>query len=167
MSKLSLLLNCVYWVFSFVWTQWARRPWYLYKGAQWGTRRILCDAQGLPEVGTQTIGVDLAFSHHLTRNQPPMTPSTRSHLRTKIQTRGSSWKSISHVWLCDPMDSTVHGILQPRILEWVAFPFSRGSSKPRDRTQVSILNQQILNQLSHKAQGGLLLIWGLVELLRI
>ena len=34
--------------------------------------------------------------------------------------------------LCDPMDSTVHGILQARTLEWVAFPFSRGSSQPRD-----------------------------------
>ena len=39
--------------------------------------------------------------------------------------------------LCDPMDYTVHGILQVRILEWVAFPFFRGSSQPRDRTQVS------------------------------
>ena len=39
--------------------------------------------------------------------------------------------------LCDPMDCTVHGILQARILEWVAFPFSRGSSRPRDGTQVS------------------------------
>ena len=34
---------------------------------------------------------------------------------------------------------TVHGILQARILEWVAFPFSRGSSQPRDRTQVSCI----------------------------
>ena len=33
--------------------------------------------------------------------------------------------------LCDPMDYTVHGILQARILERVAFPFSRGSSQPR------------------------------------
>ena len=39
--------------------------------------------------------------------------------------------------LCDPMDYTVHGILQARILEWVAFPFSRASSQPRDQTQVS------------------------------
>ena len=39
--------------------------------------------------------------------------------------------------LCDPMDYIVHGILRARILEWVAFPFSRGSSKPRDQTQVS------------------------------
>ena len=39
--------------------------------------------------------------------------------------------------LCDPIDYTVHGILQARILEWVAFPFSRGSSQSRDQTQVS------------------------------
>ena len=35
------------------------------------------------------------------------------------------------------MDYTVHGILQARILEWVAFPFARGSSQPRDQTHVS------------------------------
>ena len=39
--------------------------------------------------------------------------------------------------LCDPTDYTVHGILQARILEWVAFPFSRGSSQLRDWTRVS------------------------------
>ena len=43
--------------------------------------------------------------------------------------------------LCDPMDhslpgSSVHVILQARILEWVAMPSSRGSSRPRDRTRV-------------------------------
>ena len=36
--------------------------------------------------------------------------------------------------LCDPMDYTVHGILQARILEWVAFPFSRESSQLRSPT---------------------------------
>ena len=41
--------------------------------------------------------------------------------------------------LCDPMDYTVHGILQARILEWVAIPFFRGSSQPRDQTQVSCI----------------------------
>ena len=40
--------------------------------------------------------------------------------------------------LCDPMDYTVHGILQARILEWVAFAFSRGSYQSRDQTQVSL-----------------------------
>ena len=39
--------------------------------------------------------------------------------------------------LCDFMDYTVPGILQARTLEWVAFPFPRGSSQTRDRTQVS------------------------------
>ena len=46
--------------------------------------------------------------------------------------------------LCDPMDSrppesSVHGILQARILEWVSIPFSRGSSQPRDQTWVSCI----------------------------
>ena len=41
--------------------------------------------------------------------------------------------------LCNPMDYTVYGVLQARILEWVAFPFSRGSSQPRDWTQVSCI----------------------------
>ena len=44
--------------------------------------------------------------------------------------------------ICNPMDcsppgSSVHGILQARILKWVAMPSSRGSSQPRDRTCVS------------------------------
>ena len=55
---------------------------------------------------------------------------------------------LSHLWvpacsvaqlcptLCDPMDYTVHGILQARILERGAFPFSRWSFQPRDRIQV-------------------------------
>ena len=46
--------------------------------------------------------------------------------------------------LCDPLDCSplgysVHGILQARILEWVAIPFSRGSSWPSDWTQVSCI----------------------------
>ena len=41
--------------------------------------------------------------------------------------------------LCNPIDYTFHGILQARILEWVAFPFFRGSSQPRNQTQVSCI----------------------------
>ena len=48
------------------------------------------------------------------------------------------------------MDYTVHGILQARILEWVAFPFSRVSSQPRDRTQVS------------RIAGGFFTTWAIV-----
>ena len=48
------------------------------------------------------------------------------------------------------MDSTVHGILQVRILGWVTFSFSRGLSQPRDRPQVSRKCRWILDQLSHQ-----------------
>ena len=41
---------------------------------------------------------------------------------------------------CSPSDSSVHGILQARILEWVAMPSSRGSSQPRDRTRISYVS---------------------------
>ena len=54
--------------------------------------------------------------------------------------------------LCDPMDcsplgSSVHGIPQAGILEWVAMPFPRGSSRPRDRTpapDISCTDRQVL-----------------------
>ena len=57
--------------------------------------------------------------------------------------------------LCDPTDSSlpvssVHGILQARVLEWVAMSFSRGSSQPRDRTRVSCLEGSSLYHLSHQ-----------------
>ena len=55
--------------------------------------------------------------------------------------------------LCDPMDynpqgSSIHGIFQARILEWVAISFSRESSQPRDRFQVSPLQADALTQQS-------------------
>ena len=54
--------------------------------------------------------------------------------------RGTSvYLKVGHVWLCDPMDYTVHGIIEERIWEWIAFPFSRRSSQPRDLTQVSCI----------------------------
>ena len=45
---------------------------------------------------------------------------------------------------CSPSGSSVHGIFQARILEWVAIPFSRGSSWPSDWTCVSCIGRQIL-----------------------
>ena len=52
--------------------------------------------------------------------------------------------------LCDPMDYTVYGILQARILEWVTFSFFRVSSQPRDQTQVSCI------------AGGFFTIWATI-----
>ena len=57
------------------------------------------------------------------------------------------WKLLNHVWLYNLMDYTVHEILQASILEWVAVPFSRESSQPRDRTQVT------------RIAGGFFTIW--------
>ena len=48
-------------------------------------------------------------------------------------------KSFSLVWHLQHLQHTVHGILQARILEWVAFPFSKESSQPRDWNQVSCI----------------------------
>ena len=45
---------------------------------------------------------------------------------------------------CSPLDSSVHGISQARILEWVAIFSSRGSSQPRNRTCISCFGRQIL-----------------------
>ena len=53
--------------------------------------------------------------------------------------------TLSRVWLCNPMDcslpgSSVHGILQTRVLEWVAISFTKGSSWPMDQTHISCIS---------------------------
>ena len=58
----------------------------------------------------------------------------------KALSTGSEWVKSLSLWDpvdCSPPGSSVHWILQARILEWVAISFSRGSSRPRDWTQVS------------------------------
>ena len=72
---------------------------------------------------------------------------------------GCSLVAKSCLTLCDPMDcsppgSSVCGILQARILEWVAIPSSRGSSWPRDQTQVSCFGRQILYHWATKEVHG-------------
>ena len=61
--------------------------------------------------------------------------------------------------LCNPMDYTVHGILQARILDWVAFPFSSGSSQARDQTQVPRFADRFLTSWATSHLGGQLMIW--------
>ena len=74
-----------------------------------------------------------------------------------INTEKWKWKSLSRVQLF--VTPSVHGILQARILEWVAFPFTRGSSQPRDQTQGSNPGlahcRRILYQLSHKGSPNI------------
>ena len=58
-------------------------------------------------------------------------PGTRLCMKVKVKVTQSC------LTLCNPVDYTVHGILQGRIPEWVAFPFSRGSSQLTEQTRVS------------------------------
>ena len=82
--------------------------------------------------------------------EPGGLPSMGSHSQTRLKRLSSNSSSSivlvtqSYPTLCDPMDcsppgSSLHGILQARILEWVAMPSSRGSSQPRDQIQVSCI----------------------------
>ena len=64
-------------------------------------------------------------------------PLSHSIREVKVKVAQSFFLSQSFLTIYNHRDYTVHGILQARILERVAFPFSRGSSEPRDRTQVS------------------------------
>ena len=95
---------------------------------------------GLQSRGSRRVGHDWAtslslftFMHWRRQWQP-----TPVFLPGESQGRGSLVGSL-HDWsdlAAAAADSTVHGIFQARILDWVAFPFSRGFSQPRDRTQV-------------------------------
>ena len=72
------------------------------------------------------------------KDTPNWMQSSREQLaeiRKKVEVK----VTLSCPTLWDLMDYTVHGILEARILEWVAFPFSRGSSWPRNRTGVSCI----------------------------
>ena len=67
----------------------------------------------------------------------PISKSSPNSLHTNSKSEVKVAQSC--LTLCNPMECLVHGILQGRILEWIAFPFSRGSSQPRDWTQVSCI----------------------------
>ena len=53
--------------------------------------------------------------------------------------------SLCNLMDCNPPGSSVHGIFQARIVEWVAISFSRGCSWPRDQTYVSCIGRQVLS----------------------
>ena len=73
-------------------------------------------------------------------NQTRMLFGLTNHLKVKV--------AQSCPTLCDPIDFTVLGIPQARILEWVAFPFSMGFSQPRGRTGVSCIAGRFFTNLA-------------------
>ena len=78
-----------------------------------------------PDVKSQLLGKDPDAEKRL------MQLSNWTRMKVKVTQSCST--------LCDPVDYTVHGILQARILGWVAFPCSRGSSQPRSEEHTSEL----------------------------
>ena len=88
---------------------------------------------------------------------PKFTAALLNNTIAKIWKQPKKDKKViqSCLTLCDPMNYTVHEILQARILEWVAFPFSRGPSQLRDRTCLPHC-RRILYQLSHKGSPRIL-----------
>ena len=86
-------------------------------------------------------------------------PHTLPRVGGHFYSRGSfpKWSEVAQSCptLCDPMDcslpgSSIHGILQARVQEWVAISFSRGSSQPRDRTRVSCIPGRRFNRWATK-----------------
>ena len=95
----------------------------LFRGAECVCRHAFCPQQALSVVSCPEVSTVLA-------HPPNCLPLSHA------------WSHLSHVWLCNHMDwsppgSSVHGILQARILEWVTIPYPRGASQPRDWTHTS------------------------------
>ena len=86
------------------------------------------------------------FLHLSPSLPPPLGHKSILYICVSIPSLQVKWSEVAQSCptLCDPVDcsppgSSIHGILQARILEWVAISFSRGSSWPRDQTQVSCI----------------------------
>ena len=137
-----------------------RRSWYLNKA-----HKVLHDMVLFCSLSSPSVTHALQHNHTAQPSQALYYPlqNSYSHLRTTsdktcLKILGKIASLLVVLWcnylltvsevaqscltLCDPVDcsppgSSVHGILQTRILEWVAISFSRGSSQPRDWTQVS------------------------------
>ena len=88
------------------------------------------------------VGHDLSVMKNTNTNQIDILLLDNLIIWYKFKVKSESEVAQSCPTLCDPMDcslpgSYLHGILQARVLEWGAISFSRGSSRPRDRTRVS------------------------------
>ena len=94
---------------------------------------VACQAPLSIEISRQEYWSGLPFPSPEDLSNPVIKPAspTMRQILYHLSHQGSDLMD------CNPPGSSVHGILQARILEWVAIPFSGGSSWPRDQTQVS------------------------------
>ena len=115
-----------YWCFAFsLWPDMHRR----------GSIQTLLQPSALVSLSPSSLGLSFLPSGCTVDPQPnqPPCPETQQTAQDSTEVKVAQLCPT----LCNPMDYTVHGVLQARILEWIAFPFSRGSSQPRDQTQVT------------------------------
>ena len=104
----------------------------------------------LSDLGIELVSlVSPALAGRFFTTAPPGKPKIKMKRKAKVKV------SQLCLTLCDPVEYIVHGILQARILEWGAFPFSRGSSQPRNPTQVPHCRPILFYQLSHQASPKL------------
>ena len=87
-------------------------------------------------------------------------------LPVKSERSRSVSRSVMSDSLCSLQASSIHGILQARIPVWVAMPFSRGSSQPRDQTQVSCIAGRFFTIWATREAREYDLIWTFVDLCR-
>ena len=99
----------------------------------------------LPHSGLLVINIYFSLSDKIHLVPPDSKEDTQSYLvRASVLNLRSSYQPLFNPMDCNPQGSSVHGILQARILEWVAISSSRGSSWLRDRTWVSCIGRLIL-----------------------
>ena len=92
-----------------------------------------------------------ALVAQMVKNMPAMCESSFLDFSPEGKSESESRSVVSvQFTLCNPLDYTVHGILQARILDWVATPYSKGSSQPRDPNPSLPHCRQILYQLSYR-----------------
>ena len=124
-------------------TNWLLRKWAIFWGLgifRGKPRHVLGQLQWVGHLTWTHIVQKLCFFVLVSCNKTLMDLFQQVQLLLKLQCNAKTLQSC--LTLCDPMDysppdSSVHGILQGKILEWVAIPFSRESSRPRDQTHVS------------------------------
>ena len=135
------------------------RVWHSHLPAALRVGEVKCNIQDSfwsSDLGVMRFPVEGTRSPHLKLGQPSLALAvnlTYWKPRKKVANFGQIKRSLNCVWLFVTPWSLVHGILQARIMEWVAIPFSRGSSQPRDWTQRPLHCRWILYQLSHQNTG--------------
>ena len=121
------------------------------------------------QITKNLIGLEMSRFYQVALFRPFLTQQNQRNWRDVYICQEKKTLSSSHIqvelWsvcvsrsiMSDSPGSSVHGILQARMLEWVAILFSRGSSQPRNQTPISLHYRQILYCLSHQGSCSCLL----------